>query len=332
MEAVDPLHLACVLTRSAGMDGPRTDPLMESRDLTRDLRMLRSLPLEQHGFDEPELTRWRLRLVGYAQLVEMDGPLFVMANLLRLKCGLSYSLSPFVDLRKRMEKAEREGRQLPFGIPSVPLSSKLQKMDSLAAKAGVTPASEIFGRFYFRELRNAIQHADYALDGKRFCMRSGCIPEKAGGNVMVPYVPLERIDEILTEAETFYDRFFSVEEHIRGSLAQSRGQVLPYDPGLKGLLEFLVDDAGLLCGWKVHWPNGSDSYFRRDESGCKAVNWHFSDSGPSLMVGLIHEEHERSRFSPLVHKDAEPKYTPCEGSDEPIHWPKSASDGDLPVS
>lgn len=63
----------------------------------------------------------------------------------------------------------------------------------------------------------------------------------------------------------------------------------------KGVMEILVDGDELMNGFKVHWPNGSDSTYRRAAEGIEMTNCSLAieDATLGLFVGM----YARSRAS-----------------------------------
>ena len=75
-----------------------------------------------------------------------------------------------------------------------------------------------------------------------------------------------------------------------------------------------------LRGFRVHWPNNSQSTYRRTEDGIEMTNCSLDlkNDTVSLFVDLYAQN--PSQFSPLVEHDADPIYTKLEGCDEPPTW------------
>jgi hypothetical protein len=90
-------------------------------------------------------------------------------------------------------------------------------------------------------------------------------------------------------------------------------------------MEVLVDEHDVMCGFKVHWPNNSESMYRRTDAGIEMVNCMLDLKGASfeLFVGL----HARNKgtFSPLVEHDGTPVYTKLEGTDQLPTWPDNVA-------
>ncbi len=294
---VDLFELACALTRAGSNQGPQSDPVEETRAISADLARLRNLDLAGLGFDQPSPTRWRLRMMGYAQLVEMDAPYHVLANLLRLKAGRTYSAYPFAKNDVTANADKRPGkknkptnRTKPKPPPKV--TEKLNELDSLAKTAKVREPRELFNHFYFHQLRNSFQHADFTLNSERFYMRSGAVPRRDSsigvGNILDPEVDLRRLDEIVTLAERFYEAFFVAELDARRMFTRLKGKSAKIDGRFKGVLRFLYDDNDLLSGWTVDSPAGRQSVFRRGKDGCDAINIWAPDGriDPAPLMGL----------------------------------------------
>ena len=173
----------------------------------------------------------------------------------------------------------------------------------------------IFDDFYDNQLRNAISHSDYILTDDDFRCRGGISGNKGFKK------SFEALDKTLMSAKAFIAAFFSVENSARKEWGGQAGRAIPYDSIYKGLMEVLADNDGLMCGFKVHWPNGTDSTYRRNKDGIDMVNCMLAMQHNTIefMVGLY--ARKRSAFSPLVEDGALPVYTNREGNKAPLHWP-----------
>ena len=85
-------------------------------------------------------------------------------------------------------------------------------------------------------------------------------------------------------------------------------------------MEVLIDADDLLCGFKVHWPNNSESVYRRKADGIEMTNCmlDLENSTIQLMVGLY--ARNPGTFSPLVEATESPAYTPLEGTGKIPAW------------
>ena len=68
------------LLRIVGMEDKGWDPYEESRAVLEDLNALMQLDLPEETFSDKELTSWRLGLIFYSHIVEMDAPYEVLTN------------------------------------------------------------------------------------------------------------------------------------------------------------------------------------------------------------------------------------------------------------
>ncbi|MCI0629277.1 MAG: hypothetical protein L0Y44_01320 [Phycisphaerales bacterium] len=326
-KGVDPLEYACALLRVDGLEDKGWDTLAESFDTLRDLTHLADVNLPAETFPDAEKTRLRLHLISYAHLVECDAPYDILANLCRVKAGLPSSIRPFWDeaeYQRRQKQAAKNPGKLPREAKPPSPSSKIRAFKALAHRAGVPDVGAAFDDFYFPVIRNAIDHSDYIIHGDEFRMRKGQLLTVDATPVESSIVPLPRLRAIIDRSYAFYNAFFTLHEQMRRWFSTMKGKAIPYDLRLKGLLEFLVDDAGLLCGWKVHWPNGTESSYRRDSDGSHPLNIHpHIDEPIGMFVGEYHKDHEP--FSRLVPRGEQPAYTPAAGATEPLRWPEDAA-------
>lgn len=126
-------------------------------------------------------------------------------------------------------------------------------------------------------------------------------------------------------AKAFIAAFFSVEQLARQVWGAKKQQAMPYDPVYKGLMEVLVDDRDLMCGFRVHWPNNSQSTYRRTEDGIDMTNCSLDLKNATLKLFVDLYAQNPGQFSPLVERDANPVYTKLDGCDEPPTWPASVA-------
>ena len=288
-------EFVCCLIRAGGVEDQGWDPIVESTALIEDLDKLSAEPLDPEKFKHPERTRARLALLSYCHLTEADFFYHVLANLARLRAGNKYNMAPFFDLRR-----QRKNRTI-----SPALSSKIQRVNDLAAKVGIGTKS-LFEEIYYKDIRNSVFHADYTITDTEFRMLDGLYKSSKG--YLTHSVTFAELDSILRRSFAFYSAVMALHRRARRQLSGLRNKLLPYDVHHKGLLELLFED-GLLCGFRTYWPNGTNSEFTRTHAGCWGVNTTFENDGSiNFMVGLYASK--AGSFSPLVEHDGLPRYTP----------------------
>lgn len=304
-------YFASVL-RVLGMEDKGWDPYAESRAILNDLNGFFSLELPRRWFRNPEETQWRLGLLIYTHIVEMDAPYEVILNLLRFRIGDGYSPNPYFDYLTKNE-------QKSFRKRGVSTGRKIEIIKTLSEKAGLQVGA-IFDDFYNNQLRNAISHSDFILTESGFRCRGGISGTKGFE------VSFDELDQILLSAKAFVAAFFSIENSVRRFWGGQAGRAVPYDVQYKGMMEVLANRDGLMCGFKVHWPNGTESTYRRTERGIEMTNCMLAmhQNNLELMVGLY--ARNPGTFSPLVEKDALPVYTKRDGDHAPLQWPGDGVD------
>lgn len=294
------------LLRVVGMEDKGWDPYLESRGILEDFNAILQSEHSDEMFPDKNYTQWRMGLLMYSHIVEMDAPYEVITNLLRYHLGKGYSPNPFyMFLNNKQRKQFKRSGLYPH--------QKIKIIKMLSKEAGL-PIGDIFDEFYDGALRNAISHSDYILTDKQFRVRNGT------GAFGAFSIPLEDLNIKITKAKTFISTFFSLDHAAREIWGSKKQQAIPYDPDYKGLMEILVDDIGLMCGFKVHWPNNSESVYRRTKEGVDMVNsmLDIENSRVEFMVGMYARKH--GTFSPLVEHDGEPVYTVIEGTGEAPAW------------
>lgn len=328
----DAVHYVFALLRADGYEVAGWDTLLESFELLTDVTGLWAGTLPEDTFPTPTLTRLRLQLLEYVHLVEMNAPYDIITNLCRVKLGMPASIRPFARASNGCEVGQNVVDGLPGNISQKPRSTmvtptaKIDKIKSLSRKLNQPEVGTAFNDFYFNGIRNAVSHSDYIFHNDEFRMRSEVVrlPNSATGDSSI--VPLKQLNEILARAFAFYGAFFDLEHQARASFVGLRGKphvMYPIDED-KGLIEYLFDEKDLLCGVKVHWPNGSESEYRRSLEGSRPKNIIPYPNGElDLMVGNI--PRTADPFSRLVELGGKPKYTPLEGSNAPLEWPETTA-------
>jgi hypothetical protein len=294
------------LLRIVGMEDAGWDPHLESRALLEDVNSLLQIELPKERFPDRDLTTWRLGLLFYSHIVEMDAPYEVLTNLLRFRLGKGYSPNPYYMFLSDKEKKRH-------GNSRISPKRKIEILRTLGNEAGI-PVAELFDEFYDSNLRNAISHSDFILTPEGFRCRGGSGAWRAFS------LPLERVNELITKAKIFVGTFFGLDREARRIWGKHKHHAIPYDATYKGLMEVLVDADDLLCGFKVHWPNNSESVYRRIADGIEMTNCMLDPKNATiqLMVGLY--ARKAGTFSPLVEETQAPVYTALEGSGQIPAW------------
>jgi hypothetical protein len=314
---LDPFEYACALLRVGGLEDAGWDPLAESKAVFEDIVKLTQLELDQNVFADVEKTKLRLMLLAYAHLVEMDAPYNVIANLLRVRNGERYTWDPFWDIREKKKGKRKQVMDLIKGpVPVYPVE-KIERIKTLASQVGLAQIEPIFDDFFSPVLRNSIDHSDYVLYKDELRMAKGRMKDPRG--VYSPVVGYDHLLSMISDTYGFCWTFFALEDEARHCFKNLAGLVFPFDPKLKGLLEFNIRPDGFLNGFTVHWPNNSASYFIRDEKGCQCCNIRLdNDLAVTFFVGEYFSPH--NPFSPLVDVGKEPSYSSSVYNSQPLKW------------
>ena len=307
----DIINYFASLLRVLGTEDGGWDPYAESRATLHDLNSFFKINLPQDYFPDRNATLWRIGLLLYSHIVEMDAPYEVLTNLLRFRLDKGYSPNAFFKFLTDKEKKS-------FGKRGISTGRKIEIIKDLSTEARLPDVGAIFDNFYDNHLRNAVGHSDYILTDEDFRCRGGISGTKA---FRIPY---EELNETLTAAKAFIAAFFQVELFARQVWGLEKQKAVPYDPHYKGLMEILVDDRDVMCGFRVHWPNGSQSTYRRTEDGIEMINCFLDLNSATISLFVNRYAQEPSEFSPLVERDAEPVYTKLDGCDMIPTWPADA--------
>jgi len=318
LESVNAFELVCTLLRVGGDRSTGWDPFQESREFLDDVSVLARVNLPKDRFPNTERTRMRMALASYDRVVGMQAPYQVIANLLRVKGGMTYVDDPFFHLKMGAMKKSGKRKPIARDIALGP-KRKIDEIKRLAELVDCPRIGEAFDDFYYPDIHHAINLSDYVLDGGELRMLRRPAPAKKTP-VDTSVAGYEVLTEMVARAHAYFLAFIRLEAAARKRYKRYKGKCVPYDPNLKGLLELLIDDEGDLCGIKVHWPNKTESVFRRKGVRCESTNVTFdADGSVNFFVGEYFDDHNQQ--SPLVPKDRALEYTLAEGSAEPPGWP-----------
>lgn len=282
------------LLRVGGMEDAGWDPYAESRIFLQEIFDLTQIELPDDKFPDADKSTIRLGLLFYNHVVEMDATYEVLANLLRFQLDLGYAFNPFFDFLTKKQKIAYPKRGI---YPD----QKIKIVCELAERAGIDLHS-IFDSFYDNALRNAVAHSSFVITDEHLVCRSF----KIGKSFRMS---LDELDDKLMRAKAFIGAFFALEKEARRQCGEAAGRSLAYDPHYKGVMEVLVDEDGLMNGFKVHWPNGSDSWYQRTVEGARSVNCLLQTQRPAIDLFVGHYPTDRDDFSPLVGRGQEPNYS-----------------------
>jgi hypothetical protein len=291
------------LLRATGAEDSGWDPYSESRGLLFDLNSIFTIKLPKRRFPNPALTQWRIGLFMYSHILEMDAPYEVITNLMRYQLGHGYYPNPYYKFLNRDGRNKLKNRGL-YPLDKIEIIKKLDK--ELGTKIG-----SIFDEFYDADLRNAISHSDFVITDTQFRVRKN----RTRGAYSIK---LDELDTFLTKAKAFIGSVFYLDHVAREYWGKNYGnKALPYDRQYKGLMEILTDKDGLMSGFKVHWPNGSESFYNRSEKGASMVNCYVAENkiGIELLVNMY--ANSPGVFSPLVEINDKAKYSKLQNGELP---------------
>jgi hypothetical protein len=311
-------EFVCCLVQPGGVEGLDENPLFETEALIEDLAAFSRQDLAIAEFDHPERTRARLALLSYSHITETDFPYSLLVNLMRVRCGEQWAFAPFGDLSRPIKAKKGGGAKKQ--IPPSP-NAKIARLREYAEKAGLPEISAALNQTYMAEVRNAVFHADYTLSDTEFHMIRDYWKSPRG--YFTRDVPLAELLPVVDRAFAFYYALLNRHDLARARLARLKDKAFPFDPRLKGLIEFIFED-DLVCGFRVYWPNQQQAQFTRTSKGARAINiWPRSEHGLNIEVGTYAAS--PGSFSPLVEDGQAPTYSCAPGRTNTPYWPNNGS-------
>ncbi len=308
---------ACTMVRVTGIKDTGWDSYTESIALLEDFTQLIGFELPEDKFPNPANTQARLALIAYSHMIEMRVPYELLANLLRLRIGMKYSIHPLVHLNK-VRDVKVNGVKMKRVVPAGPIA-KINEIDKMATKAGVPEVGVALKGIYNNTIRNAVYHSDYAIHNESLRLLSGSHYSKKEG-VYTSLITFDELGELTSEAFAFHSALLALWKRQRKLFIDFRGKILPYDDHYKGVIELTFEE-GSLNGFRVYWPNGTVGVCARDADGRSyAQNIRFEPDGSiNFFVGTLASR--RGSFSPCVEVGSEPEYAVVPGTDKRPHWP-----------
>lgn len=293
------------LLRVAGMEDRGWDPYQESRKTLSDLASIINFNNFDDELEKSNHMALRLCLIYYSLAIEMNAPYEVILNLLRFQQNEGYSINPFRD-----SISNNEMKKYRNGI--IPTYRKIEIIQEKASIQGLNTDS-VFLDFFRPDIRNAIFHSDYIIHEGRLRFQD----QRAG-----QYVEIESdtLNDLILRTRCFYETYFFIENKARELWGTMRDKGWGYDPIYKGVLEVLTDNFGSMNGFKLHWPNGSTSHYRRAEDGISMVNCRYDNNAKTISFFVGQYARNKGRFSPLVEEGRLPVYGKTEISGQQIAW------------
>jgi hypothetical protein len=308
---------ACAMVRVTGMKDTGWDSYIESQELLQDITNLMALELPADRFTSPSNTHARLALIAYSHMIEMNAPYEFLANALRLRMGMKYSVEPLAHLDK-LRDTKVNGVKMKRLMRASPIA-KINEIDTMAQKAGLPEVGAALKGIYNSTIRNAVYHSDYVVHNESLRLLSGShYSRKEGANT--PLITFDELGEVTSEAFAFHSALLALWKRQRKLFTDFRGKILPYDDRYKGVIEYTFEDDSL-NGFRVYWPNGTVGICARNADGTSiAQNIQFEPDGSiNFFVGIL--ANRPSSFSPCVEARDEPVYAFVPGTDVRPHWP-----------
>lgn len=261
-----PFDTICTLLRVSGLQDQNWDTLEESEKAFEDFNWYLKA-------DDPKLSEkapWRIGLLMYCHAVEMSGVHATLANLLRIQLGKKYHLNPLGYLGRPHKK-----EFFKYTPPSA--TTKWKHLKLLAEEAGRKDLLRIIDAVFDDAVRNAFSHSDYIITEKYFRWTEGGLPAQK---------ELDQVNDLIASAFSFFGIFMGMRDRwLELTAEMPRFHRWPqYE-----VLELLVNEKRRLCGFKVHFSNGVNAQFLRNEAGVDCSNITIEPDGTiNFFVGPLY--------------------------------------------
>jgi hypothetical protein len=259
-----PFDAVCTLLRVGGMQDAGWDPFEESAAAFEDYNW----HLRAESDELSDKSRWRVGLLMYCQACEMSAVHATLANLMRIHLGQPYHIGALASLGRPDNR-----RVYKWYPPSARV--KWKKIRDMATEAERQDLVRLVDNVYDDTVRNAFSHSDYTIGEASFRWTEGGLPSQ---------IPLEKLNNLITNAFSFFGRFMAVHERWLRILAKMpRYHRWPRFE----VLELLKLD-GKIDGFRIHFSNGNSAIFRRGPAGVDATNLVLQRDGTiNFQVGLL---------------------------------------------
>ena len=260
----NPLHFVFTLVRVTGIQYGHWDPLEETFEAFEEYQYV----LERSKKKKDVKNFTRQLLLQYCHLIEASAPYEFILNLLRCKNSESFDQVPFFN--DRIVKKENPFEHVPASV-----KKKVKRIKTYSTSKGDNEISLILDQIINEKIRNAFFHSDYCLTENDFRITEGGFSQK---------LELAEIYNTVFNAFTFYSILF---QRIERSLSDL-SKMGPYIKMPQYEVLELISENSKVVGFKIHFSNGSNAFFKRTKGLVDSVNI-FTDSDRTVgfMVGDV---------------------------------------------
>ena len=208
----DEFEFCCTLLRVRGIEPIGWDAMIESRELLDQVLAMVQAPIDQKF-------RVRLLLFAYCHATEMSATYDTIANLIRILLGERWSLNPFSGALHSSNKTLTKPEP------------KTLRIQEWAMQAEIPEIGEVMRKMLEKNVRNAVYHSDYILEGAVFRIDQGAGVLVNG--TITKGIPLEWLIEKIEVAINFsimvidliikYTQSYQDEKYIRGRCGADGG-------------------------------------------------------------------------------------------------------------
>lgn len=218
--------------------------------------------------------KYRLALMMYCHVLEMDFAQKLLMNLLRIINKEKYVINPF--------------SHSSINPPS--LKWKLKEIFKLSSRLNNHVLPGYINEFYIDEIRNSFYHSDYCITQEDFRYRvklkiKGLESKKSDFEISeLKDISINDLTVLITKCFAFFEALFHIHKHFKMRLARiNKFHKLPqYE-----VLELLSKD-NELHGFNIHFSNGTKATFIREPESVTATNILFEKDGTiNFMAGNL---------------------------------------------
>lgn len=230
--------------------------------------------IDAHKNKKFPLRKYRLALMMYCHVLEMDFAQKLLMNLLRIINKEKYVINPFSH----------------SSIKPPSLKWKLNELFKLSRELKDNILQKYINEFYIDEIRNSFYHSDYCITQKDFRYRTKLKfkePESSKTQLEISQlndISITNLSVLITKCFAFFEALFHTHKHFKMRLASiEKFHKLPqYE-----VLELLSKDKELY-GFNIHFSNDTKATFIREPESVTATNIIFETDGTvNFMVGNL---------------------------------------------
>ncbi len=251
----DSIHFIYTILRVGGMSDSNWDPFEESRNFFEDYNWM----LEKLVEKDENVSISRLALLAYCQGIEMSAIHEILTNLLRCISGETYHIQPLDHLGRRKKK------DIFYFVPPS-AKTKYNHIKKIATELALNELAITIDEIYSDDIRNSFSHSDYVITEEYF---------RYSKNKTRQQMPINELHGYINSCIDFVSTFM----YLHRKWLHELSAVPKYHKWSNYEVFEIICENKSVCGFSVHFSNGSKATYKRTKEGTEATNITFDQDG-----------------------------------------------------